>query len=129
MKSAAGSSSSEIAEDFIKSGDISDLGSMSTTSPGENREKDLDFNSDGLKSNISKTYNLVTVFASTKDEFDIKVKHSQDHIDELFRIRDKYATTREEIDEYTSKFSLKPSKEYSDNRIIPETKKVEGKVL
>lgn len=72
-----------------------------------------------------KSYEIVSIFAALKHDFKTNLKYAQSHIDFLHRIRDRYADTREEIDNYITKCKLEPSEKFKRNRVIPNTQEIE----
>lgn len=72
-----------------------------------------------------KSYEIVSIFAALKHDFKTNLKYAQSHIDFLHRIRDRYADTREEIDNYINKCKLEPSEKFKRNRVIPNTQEIE----
>lgn len=58
---------------------------------------------------VEKKFNMVTVFAALKDDFNNQNQYYQKHIDFIFTLRDLYVDCREEIDQYIGNYKLKPS--------------------
>ena len=71
-------------------------------------------------------YKIVTIFAALQEDFKNQTEKSQNHIDFLFKLRDRYPSVRVEIDKFIKRLNLKPSEKFEANRVIANTFEIEG---
>lgn len=69
-------------------------------------------------------YKIITVLAALKDDYRNQTEKAQNHIDFLFKLRDRYPAVRKDIDKFIEEKRLKPSKKFESTRVIANTPEI-----
>ncbi|CAI2360585.1 unnamed protein product [Moneuplotes crassus] len=69
-------------------------------------------------------YKIITVLAALKEDYHNQTAKAQNHVDFLYKLRDRYPSVRTEIDKFINGNKLKPSDKFQKNRVIANTPEI-----
>ena len=69
-------------------------------------------------------YKIITVLAALKEDYHNQTEKAQNHVDFLYKLRDRYPSVRCEIDKFINENKLQPSEKFKKNRVIANTPEI-----